>query len=152
MNVLEQSELLGEIPLFATLTESQLKLLAFTSEVYEYEAGEFLCHQGEASDAIYVVLDGEIEIKEMTGDEPLILATQGQGALIGEMAVLRDAPRSATIQARTKVQALQLSKDRFLELITGNPQLSLYVLNDLATKLANTNMQLARLQSENMNK
>jgi len=144
LDVLKQSELLQDIPLFSTLTPPQLKLLAFTCEVFEYETGEYLFKQGEATDAIYVILQGEVEILEMTGESPLVLATKSTGDLFGEMAVLTGEPRSASVRTISKVEALKLPNERFLELITTNEGFTLFVLKDLATKLADTNRKLMR--------
>ena len=88
MDVLKHANVLRAIPLFASLDDKQLKLLAFTSEVYEYECGEFLCRQGEVSDSIFVILDGEVDVLVISEDELIVLASQRKGALMGEMAVL----------------------------------------------------------------
>ena len=148
MDLQKESELLREIPIFSTLSVSQVKLLAFTSELFDYEDGDFLCRQGEPPDAIYVIMQGHVEVLEVSGETPLLLATMGPGDLIGEMAVLRSTHRSATVQAISSVRALKLTNERFLELITNNEKLALFVMNDLATKLADTNKQLALREAE----
>ncbi len=147
MDVLKQAKLLRDISLFSMLDDSQLKLLAFTSEVYEYVAEEYLFHQDDVSDSIFVVLDGNVEILDVSGDSPVLLAVLGSGNLIGELAVLRGERRSASVKTKTRVEALKIPNDRFLKLITDNPQMALHVLSDISTKLARASTQLAKLQS-----
>ncbi len=129
------------------LDDSQLKLLAFTSQVFEYADQEYLFHQDESSDSIFIVLDGLVEILDVSGDSAVVLATLSTGTLIGELAVLRGERRSASVKAASKVEVLKISNERFLKLITDNPEMALHVLKDISTKLANASTQLVILQS-----
>jgi len=147
VDILKQTEQLQEVPLFATLTLAQLKLMAFTSEVFEYEAGEYLYHQGDESDAIHVILQGEAEIIGSTENGPLIFGIKTNGDLFGEMAILTGERRSAGVRVTRNSEVLKLPNDRFLELIMSNKDFALFVLKDLATKLANTTRQLTEHQS-----
>ena len=77
----------------------------------------------------------------------MLLATSKANNLIGEMAVLSGAGRTASVKARGAVTALKIPNDRFLELITGNPQVALHVMQMLSTKLADTSRHAADLQT-----
>lgn len=136
------------MPLFDTLTSAQLKLLAFTSEVLQYEKGEYLLRQGGKPDGVYVILSGRVEVIENTGRFPLNVDNTSSGALLGEMAVIRDEPRSASVIAVEKVEALKIPGERFLELITSNSHLARFVLKDLSTKLATATLQISQLQKQ----
>jgi CRP/FNR family cyclic AMP-dependent transcriptional regulator len=150
MDVIEQAQRLGEIPLFTTLDESQLKLLAFTSETFSYDAGDFLFHQDEVSDGIYIVLEGNVSVLDESTDEPVVLAKKEPGALLGEMAVLRNLRRSAGVRAESESLVLKIGADRFIELITSTPSFALFVLNDISTKLADASAELAELKLQHL--
>lgn len=129
------------------LDDSQLKLLAFTSEVYEYADQDFLFHQDQISDSIFVVLNGEVEIMDVSSGMEVHLATKGSKELIGELAVLRGERRSASVKALGKVDVLKISNERFLDLITKHPEMALFVLKDISSKLAHANELLVAAQS-----
>ncbi|MGI9310007.1 MAG: Crp/Fnr family transcriptional regulator [bacterium] len=143
---------LKQVPLLSSLDSKQLKLLAFTCEVFDYADQAYLFRQGETSDCVYVILDGVVEIIGSSGDnsgdgQPVLLASVGENTLIGEMAVLSGASRTASVRARGAVSALNIPNERFLELISGNPQVALQVMRDLSAKLADTSRHAADLQT-----
>ena len=150
MDVIEQAKRLGKIPLFTTLEESQLKLLAFTSETFSYSEGDFLFHQDDVSDGIYIVLEGHVSVIDESTEEHVVLSEKEPGALLGEMAVLRNVRRSAGLRADTESLVLKISADRFIELITSTPSFALFVLNDISSRLAEASAELAELKLKQM--
>ncbi|MDA8023037.1 MAG: Crp/Fnr family transcriptional regulator [Gammaproteobacteria bacterium] len=148
MAVSKEAQQLKQVPLLSSLDPKQLKLLAFTCEVFDYADREFLFRQGEASDCVYVVLDGEVEVLGGgDGGHEVLLASAGANTLIGEMAVLGGDARTASIRARGAVSALKIPNERFLELVTGNPQVALQVMRTLSAKLSTTTRHAAGLQT-----
>lgn len=147
MATIQAAAQLKQVPLLSGLDGKQLNLLAFTCEVFEYAAGDALFRRGENSDCVYVILQGTVEVLGGDGRE-VLLATLGKNNLIGEMAVLNDAPRTATVRARDAVSALKIPNERFLELITANPQAALQVMQMLSEKLADTSRRAAALQAQ----
>ena len=148
MAVFKEALQLKQVPLLSSLDSKQLKLLAFTCEVFDYAAQDYLFHEGETSDCVYVILAGMVEI--IGGDQdgqPVLLATSSENNLIGEMAVLSGASRTASVKAQGAVTALKIPNDRFLELVTGNPEVALHVMRILSAKLADTNRHTAELQN-----
>lgn len=148
MAVFKEALQLKQVPLLSSLDSKQLKLLAFTCEVFNYAAQDYLFHEGETSDCVYVILDGVVEIIGSDRDrQEALLATASANSLIGEMAVLSGASRTATVKARDAVTALKIPNDRFLELITNNAQVALHVMQTLSAKLADTSRHAAALQT-----
>ena len=148
MAVLKEALQLKQVPLLSSLDNKQLKLLAFTCEVFDYADQNYLFHYGETSDCVYVILDGEVEILGSGNDgHEVLLATSKANTLIGEMAVLSGAGRTASVRALGAVTALAIPNNRFLELISGNPQVALQVMQMLSTKLADTSRHAADLQT-----
>lgn len=148
MAVFKEAQQLKQVPLLSSLDSKQLKLLAFTCEVFDYAAQDYLFREGETSDCVYVILEGVVEIigSDQDGKE-VLLATSSENNLIGEMAVLSGASRTASVKAQGAVTALKIANDRFLELITTNSQVALHVMQTLSTKLADTSRHAADLQT-----
>ena len=145
MSLVEEVELLRNIPLFAHIETSKLKLLAFTSERVNFAEGQKFFSQGDAADAAYVILQGKADVSlESAGGSAIKVAELGQNALVGEMGILSDSPRSATIIAAAPTTALRIDKRVFLELLTQFPQMSVAVMRELASRLEKMNAQLAR--------
>lgn len=147
MDVLEHANTLKSMPMFASLDESQLKLLAFTSEVFNYGTGEYLFHCNDFSDAVFVVMQGKLEILADQTGTPVLIAEKSEGDVVGEMGVLRAERRSATVRVKEDVEVLRVPGDRYLDLVSSNPELALFVLRDLSDKLAATSRDLARARS-----
>ena len=142
---LEKSSELGDevglfagIPFFANLDRSTLKLLAFTSERKVLNPKEVLFNQGDTGDAAYVIAEGECDIMVTTATGPIKVASASTGDVIGELALLCDAPRTATIQATGDVTVLRVSKDVFLQLINDNPEISAHLTRIIAGRLEKT--------------
>jgi CRP/FNR family cyclic AMP-dependent transcriptional regulator len=98
MSLTADAEILGNIPMFAKVDPARLKLLAFTSERLEYPAGEELFHQDDYGDAAYVILSGEADILVDAPHRAIKIATLGKNDIIGEIALLCEVPRTATVR------------------------------------------------------
>lgn len=142
MSLNEEVELLRNIPLFAKLEPSKLKLLAFTSERLTFEEGQVLCQQGDMGDSAYIIVDGTADIIVETPTGPLTVAVVGRNDFVGEIAILCDVPRTATVKATTKLTTLRISKDLFFRLVTEFPQMSVEIMRVLAHRLDKTTTQL----------
>jgi len=129
------AELLAGIAFFAGMDRSRLKLIAFTSERLNYRAGQDIILQGDVGDRAYVVLDGAVNVVVELMDGPEVVATLGKGDLFGELALLCDAPRTATIRAQHDTVVLSISKDVFLKVVEENSALSANVARIVAGRL-----------------
>jgi CRP-like cAMP-binding protein len=142
MTLQKDVEVLRSIPLFAKIEPAKLKLLAFTSEHLEFAPGETLCRQGEAGDAAYIVLDGRADVVVETRDGPVTVASIGRNDIVGEIAILCDVPRTATVQATTPLAALRVSKEGFFKLVEQFPQIAIEIMGELASRLHQTTQRL----------
>jgi CRP-like cAMP-binding protein len=139
---------LQQVPLFAGLELTKLKLLAFTSDRVSYGAGEVLFHQGDAGDAAYVILTGTAQILVDSAQGPIKVAELGENSIIGEIAILCDATRTATVKAETSIEALRIRKEQFLKLLTDFPEVMIEVMRVLADRLSQTTMALTEERSK----
>jgi CRP-like cAMP-binding protein len=148
VDVFQEAEMLRRVPFFGGLDSAKLKLLAFTSRALKFAPGEDLMRKGDSADSAYVILEGEVEIMgETTGGE-FVVAVLGKNAMIGEMGVIMNAPRGATVRAKDSVRALRISGDVFLRLITENPECALDVMRQLSARVAASNARLAASQRD----
>ncbi|EIM25551.1 Crp/Fnr family transcriptional regulator [Microvirga sp. 3-52] len=138
---------LRQVPMFRDVDPARLKLLAFTSERVQFSDGQRFFSQGDPSDAAYVILDGRASVLLNTPGGDIQVAELGSNALVGEMGILSDTPRSATIMAAEPTTALRIDKRVFLELLAQFPQMSLAIMRELAKRLERTNAQLVAQSS-----
>ncbi len=129
-------DVVAELPLFRNIAPEVLaRLLEVTDEV-EVRAGEDLFREGDATDAMYIVRTGRLQVLGGVGDElePLVLAEIGRSGVLGELGLLTGAPRSATVRAVRDATLLRLTREQLDEVADTS------VMTALATALA------ARLQ------
>lgn len=142
MSLQRDVEVLRGVPLFAKIEPAKLKLLAFTSEHIEFMDGEDICRQGERGDAAYILLDGKALVRVQTEQGQVTVATVKKNDIVGEIAILCDVPRTATVSADGPVTALRISKDGFFNLVQQFPQVAVEVMHELAARLHQTTQQL----------
>lgn len=139
---------LRRIPLFANVDPAKLKLLAFTSQRIAFDANQDLFKQGDDGEDAFVIIEGEAEVI-VNGDSGEIVVTLLQkNALVGEIGILCDTPRTATIRAKTQVVALRIVKDQLLNMIREFPDLSIEMMRVLATRLTVTTAELTEARSK----
>lgn len=142
MSLNEEVELLRKIPLFAKIEPAKLKLLAFASERLTFQSGQNLFRQGDIGDAAYIVMLGEAEVLVDGPEGEIPVARLGKNELIGEIAILIDVPRTATVRAASDLTALVISKDLFFRMVTEFPEMGIEVMRELAHRLENTTARL----------
>ena len=147
MTLTKDVEVLRNIPLFARLEPAKLKLLAFTSERLQYLSGDELFHQGHYGDAVYIILGGKADILVDSPKGAVKVETLGKN-IVGEIAILCDLPRTATVVAHCDLETLRLSKDGFLHLVTQFPQVGIEVMRELASRLHHTTQALTAARRE----
>ena len=146
MDLKTQAEMLHKVPMFSKLELSKLKLVAFTSELCTYDEGEVLFEAGDAADSAYVIMAGAAEVVVETEAGPVVEVVLGRNTLFGELAVLTNSPRSATIRAKDTLVALRITDEMFLKLLAENPEVALDVMRQLSDKLVRSHEQFVELQ------
>lgn len=138
---------LRQVPMFQGVDPARLKLLAFTSDRVRFSPGQPFFSQGDASDAAYVILEGGADVILGTSAGQIRVAQLGRNALVGEMGIICDAPRSATVTASEPTTALRIDKRVFFELLSQFPQMAIAIMREIAARLERTNAQLVAAQS-----
>ena len=124
-------EALKRAPLFEGLSRKQLTELAKVTEDVDFDAGKVLCREGERGQEFFVIMEGEAEVTR-NGKH---LATRRSGEFFGEIALVADVPRTATVTAKTPIRFFVLTHRRFLRLLDGQPGIERKVLRALAKRL-----------------
>jgi putative ABC transport system ATP-binding protein len=148
VNLNEIATLLLDIPLFASIDRSKLKLLAFTSERQHFDENQVVFRQGDSGDHAYVIIEGQADVVlESTGGESTV-ATLGRNEVFGEMALLSKMPRTTTIRARTPLLLLSFSQDVFLRMVEENSEIASAIMRVLAGRLAVTLQEYGELLTD----
>ncbi|ASP88480.1 cyclic nucleotide-binding domain-containing protein [Sinorhizobium meliloti] len=143
----DEVEMLRRITLFSGLPPAKLKLLAFTSDRVMYSRGEDLFHQGDIGDAAYVILSGNADVLVSTPNGQLKVAEVEQNSIVGEIAILCNTPRTATVKTTTPLEALRIRKDDFLKLLADFPEMAVEIMRVLADRLSQTTSELTEARS-----
>ena len=101
-----------------------------------------MMRQGDDGDAAYVLITGKANVLVNTPSGLLKVAELGAGQIVGEIAILVDIPRTATVEAQDELVALKISKDNFLRLLNSSSQVGIEIIRVLASRLENTTNQL----------
>lgn len=136
MSLSEDAATLAAVPLFQGVDPARLKLIAFAAERQTVPAGTVLVRQGDPGDAVYVVLAGEASayVGRADGGE-LRVGPVPAGTLFGEVALLAEVPRTATVKAETEMAVLRLDTDLFFDLVKEFPGIGIAVMRELARRL-----------------
>src|SRR5687767_4777658 len=125
MSLESEVELIRRLPLFAKIDLAMLKLLCFSSERLTFEVGQVVFNAGDVADAAYILIDGYVAISRPTPTGPVVVGTLGPMEIVGEIAIFGDVPRTATITATSRVDALRITKEQMMSIIRANPDTAL---------------------------
>ena len=127
---------LKSIDVFATLEPEELALLAREGRESWFAPNEVLCREGEMGDEVFVLLAGDVSILRRDGDVDRVVAVEGPGSVIGELAVLDPAPRNATVIASYGgARTLRLDGSSFRQVLTSSPAVSEVIIRMLARRV-----------------
>ena len=123
---------LVRVPLLDGLSPSSLAWISRLSTPVDLPAGRVLARQGQRGSEFFLVLDGEVDVVQ----DGALVATRGPGSPLGEIALLGERPRTATLVARTPVRARVASRQEFSGLLAEIPELSQRLQATMAERLA----------------
>src|SRR5712692_1051513 len=129
--------LLARVELFAKFDRIALARLAACVEPVAFEVDESVCREGDAADGLYVVVRGTYGVfatDPATGHQGRI-ASLTPGDVFGELALLEDEPRTATVRAETGGEVLRLDRERFVDLLRVEPAVGLAIAANLGRRL-----------------
>jgi len=113
-----------------------------------YRSGEIIVRKGEFGDCMFVIQQGEVEVLDERPDGSVVrLASMRDGEFFGEMALLEQQPRNATVRAVGEASILTLDKKTFLRRVHADPSLAYRLLQTLSKRIRGLNAEVIRLQT-----
>jgi diguanylate cyclase (GGDEF)-like protein len=140
------ASMLASVPMFRELTAAQLDALVAHATEQVYPAGHVITRQGEPAQSLWVLLAGRVRVVEPTldGQAEMLLGELARGEVFGDMGVLRDRPRSATVIAVERTHCLVLRQADFVAVLGESVALANTLLRVLAARLQDADRKLAR--------
>ena len=136
LSIMERILFLRRVPLFSDLPPGELKqVAAITNEQY-YLDGEIIARQGEPGEEMYVIVSGEVLVTDSAGSQSTVeVARRGPGEYVGEMAIISQEPRMASLSAHGDVRVLHIAQPQFEAILRERPETSLAVMRVLCARL-----------------
>ncbi len=139
------AELLARVPLLSDLEAGELERIAQVAIPRSFPKGARVFHEGDRSDACYVIREGEVRVtREHSDGRAIALATLGPGELVGELAMLDGGVRSASVEALTDIELLAVSAADMKGLLERNADITTKLVVALAQRLRETNERISR--------
>ncbi|RZB36140.1 MAG: hypothetical protein SRB2_02405 [Desulfobacteraceae bacterium Eth-SRB2] len=126
--ILERIEFLKKISLFFLMTKEHLDTVARIMFEQWVDNGEYICRQGDEGNELYIIKKGEIEVIQKSEDQEQVIFTARDGACLGELAILGDITRTASLRALGNVQLLVIKREHFLPMLKKHPDISIQML------------------------
>ena len=121
---------------FPGITPDEVQKLISQSKVHSYLTGTVLCRENKVETTFYMILEGEVEVtKNINQSEERLLKTLGPGDFFGEMGLIHNAPRAATVTAKTNLVALELEKEAFGDVLNHSSSVSLAMVREISNRL-----------------
>ena len=134
----------------ATLSEDQLTQLLEGAQIRHYKAGDALFLEGDASDGLYLIRKGSVMVSRTIGGRDVVLSYVSAGNYVGEMALMMDAPRSATVRAAVPTEAIVLLAAKVTELLSQNTGLRQHLDGQYLSRLQANQVMKADEKSGNL--
>ena len=133
MNIVD---LLAQTPLFAELTQEELQRIAEAARMRVYQPGEVIVREGEHTAGCFIIVTGQVEVvKGADTAKSTGLAQMGPGEIFGEMAMIDDSPRSATVRALSATECVGLRRSDFMAELQRTPEIAVHMLPVLVRRL-----------------
>lgn len=138
--------ILKTVPLFSSLSDEQLRVLQPCLQQRSYPRRSYILRAGEETDALYIILSGRVKvlIPDEEGRE-VILAVMGPNEFFGEMGLLDDLSRSASVEALDACEMLRFSKSGFMACLKDNFELAMVILRNLVKRLREADRKIESL-------
>ena len=128
----EKVELIKKVPLFANCSKRELEEIAHIADEIDLNEGKEMTREGSRGREFFVLLEGEADVTKQGRS----INKLGSGDFFGEIALVADSPRTATVTATSPVRALVITDRSFRRLLEEQPEIQTKVLQELAERLA----------------
>jgi CRP-like cAMP-binding protein len=141
-------EYLKKIPLFSKFSEKELKSIGSLLKEREYKKGEIIVKQGDEGVGLFIIKNGKVKVsKTIASGKVIDIAVHSDGEYFGELSMLDNKPRTATVTALEDTTTLIMTYWEFKALLESKPEIALYILPVLVERFRETNEQLLELKN-----
>lgn len=145
---MEMIDMLRKVPLFAELDESELKAIAALAKSIEMRKKNIVFQEFDLGDSMYVILNGEVKVSTYSADgREVVLALLNKGSFFGELSLLDEEPRSATVTTMSDAKLAHIRRRDLVPLLMEQPAITLKIMSELASRLRRTSRVLERISS-----
>lgn len=148
LDLADKVSLIKEIPLLSKIGPDNIAHLASSSDILSFSSGHILFRQGDIGKEAYIIISGEAEVVTEGSEGEISVATIGQHEFVGEIALLIDVPRTATVVASGDLSTLMISKEMFYHMVGEYPTVGMEVMRELANRLWATTTRLRETSSD----
>ena len=136
-------DVLSQVWLFAGLSEDQLASISSFTFQKSFGPGDLIVEEGETGNGLYIIISGDVEVlKGLDTENPVTLGLRTSGEVFGEMALLGEWPRTASVRSMDQVECLGIDRWVFLTLLERQPQIGINMLQILAQRLRESDARL----------
>jgi len=132
---MDAAQTLATAPLFRRMSDEYIERLARTARVRTYSPGQTILREGDPGIAFFVVSEGKVEVLRGAGADQTVINTLGPGDSFGEMALLNDLPRMATVRAVDNVTCIGMVRLDLLDALRDQPEIAIHMLKNMGEML-----------------
>lgn len=145
---MEMTDMLRKVPLFAELDECELRAVALLARSLNISKNSIVFQESEQSDSMYVILQGRVKVSSHSPDgREIVMALLEKGSFFGELSLLDDEPRSATVTTMEDSKLAHIRRSDVVPLLMDQPEITLKIARELATRLRRASRVLERISS-----
>lgn len=135
LTTVEKMLFLHGVDIFKDIPLDNLMTIAGIARDESYEKNTVLFEEGEEGDSLYLIVEGRVGVKKKSNEDEELIAVLGASQCVGEMAILSDEPRSATVETMEDTNLLVINKNSFKTLIRKNPDIAFHIFNILVHRM-----------------
>lgn len=140
----------GNISIFGNLQENDLQILLKRSTIRQYKKNTIIVNKGDESDSLYVILDGNLNAYVDDDGKELILSKMGPGESFGELSLLSNHTRSASVISTTACKLAIISKPVFMDCLSRHPEIAYNIIQSLINRVHNLTENISNLALHNV--
>ena len=137
----------GKVPTGEGVRRVQEEAMDSQSLGRDYHTGDYIVHEGEIGDCMYVILSGQAEVMRSTDGTNIRLAVLGKGDIVGEMAIFQKEKRSASVRALTDMRVMTVDRKIFLKRVHEDPSFVFAILQKMSQRIRDLNSELSHMKS-----
>ena len=137
--------------MFPGMDEEDLTKLTSVAELHTYPSDTVLCREGQVENTFYAIVSGQVEvIKQLDQDTQEVINRPGPGNFVGEIALVQEGPRTATVRTTEPTTALEIKRDDFVNLLYSSAPMAVRIMLQITPRLRDIDLStIAHLRKKN---